>query len=134
MPFENIFDGTKRSDGTVATLSDKDQRCCIMAWDGLIRRHAFLFEKLDPALHDTDLCLSVEKCKNAKVNLGRQILPPVPQRDICPLDPWSDSWERGLCSNCMNIAKASHMERRQKIWDDLPEIFDLPPWDELIDS
>lgn len=36
-----------------------------------------------------------------------------------------------LCDQCIGIAKQSHAQGRKDFWDQLPEVFDLPEWNEL---
>ncbi|KAJ6514447.1 hypothetical protein C8R47DRAFT_961916 [Mycena vitilis] len=44
----------------------------------------------------------------------------------------SDCWENlGLCSAYHEAAKVSYNERRQKLWEALPRIFQLGTWDDL---
>ncbi|KAJ7136316.1 hypothetical protein C8R43DRAFT_1238981 [Mycena crocata] len=52
-------------------------------------------------------------------------------------DPLSDhrrnTWEySALCSKCRAAAKASYADARRKLWEDLPSIFGLGSWDELL--
>ncbi|KAJ7602457.1 hypothetical protein DFH06DRAFT_1023771 [Mycena polygramma] len=37
----------------------------------------------------------------------------------------------GVCSSCLALANSQHQEACHQFWDDLPNIFGLPPWDEL---
>ncbi|KAJ7684264.1 hypothetical protein DFH06DRAFT_2756 [Mycena polygramma] len=51
-----------------------------------------------------------------------------------PLTIWDeDEWDflNGLCSACLPILKKTHEDARQKFWDQLPEIYGLPDWEEL---
>ncbi|KAJ6582144.1 hypothetical protein B0H19DRAFT_928272 [Mycena capillaripes] len=53
-----------------------------------------------------------------------------------PLELWSEaSWlalqADGLCDNCMMEAKSLHAAAKQKFWDQLPQMFKLPGWEEL---
>ncbi|KAJ7773928.1 hypothetical protein B0H16DRAFT_1362853 [Mycena metata] len=43
------------------------------------------------------------------------------------------SWDAfGLCDTCLATAKAKWSSTRQALWDDLPNIFDLGTWKELL--
>ncbi|KAJ7464396.1 hypothetical protein FB451DRAFT_1561704 [Mycena latifolia] len=44
---------------------------------------------------------------------------------------WEDMAERGICETCMNEAKALYAAARQGFWDQLPQMFSLPGWEEL---
>ncbi|KAJ7181324.1 hypothetical protein C8R43DRAFT_1170098 [Mycena crocata] len=53
------------------------------------------------------------------------------------VDPLKDDnanvWDDfSLCSSCLSSAKMVYQDARQKLWDDLPAIFDLGTWDELL--
>jgi hypothetical protein len=39
--------------------------------------------------------------------------------------------ESGLCKACIQSAKSIYGGERQKLWNDLPAIFGLPPWEDL---
>ncbi|KAJ7232033.1 hypothetical protein B0H12DRAFT_1076983 [Mycena haematopus] len=43
---------------------------------------------------------------------------------------WGVLWE-GCCTECYKCLKKVHDQARQRIWDKLPVIFELPPWLEL---
>ncbi|KAJ7031835.1 hypothetical protein C8F04DRAFT_1360468 [Mycena alexandri] len=43
-------------------------------------------------------------------------------------DNWTELKESGLCSTCLEEAKAAHEEKLRDFWNTLPTIFDLPDW------
>ncbi|KAJ7509619.1 hypothetical protein B0H11DRAFT_1846688 [Mycena galericulata] len=52
------------------------------------------------------------------------------------LDAWPDrrwGWMEGLgiCKSCVADAKILHAQARQGFWDQMPQMFGLPGWDEL---
>lgn len=48
-----------------------------------------------------------------------------------PLQPY-DTWENlNVCSDCVAYCKIRHLKGRQEVWDRLPDLFELPTWDEL---
>jgi hypothetical protein len=52
------------------------------------------------------------------------------------LDAWSEGdWtemaELGICDGCIEEAKALYAAARQVFWDQLPQMFGLPGWEEL---
>lgn len=58
------------------------------------------------------------------------------ESDLNPLCYWdAESWENladlGLCDSCCPLAKTGHDEAASAIWDKLPRIFGLPPWEDL---
>lgn len=44
---------------------------------------------------------------------------------------WSELESAGLCEYCITEAKALHAAARQEFWDQLPQMFGLPKWEEL---
>ncbi|KAJ6458041.1 hypothetical protein C8R47DRAFT_1163669 [Mycena vitilis] len=52
--------------------------------------------------------------------------------DLEPLTNWNeDSILGNFCTHCGAVASALYGEALQEFWDDLPNIFGLPPWPEL---
>ncbi|KAK7038559.1 BTB domain-containing protein [Favolaschia claudopus] len=52
--------------------------------------------------------------------------------DIDPLHdeiPWKDF---AVCPPCLELAQTEYTKARQQLWDDLPSIFGLGTWDELL--
>ncbi|KAJ7490871.1 hypothetical protein FB451DRAFT_1124430 [Mycena latifolia] len=51
-----------------------------------------------------------------------------------PLTVWDeDGWYSldDICPACFTVLKRTHAEARQAFWDGLPEMYGLPPWEEL---
>ncbi|KAJ7612185.1 hypothetical protein FB45DRAFT_1065544 [Roridomyces roridus] len=52
-----------------------------------------------------------------------------------PMSVWENdgSWEmlEGLCAVCLPALRANYRSTRQAFWDQLPQMYDLPPWEEL---
>jgi hypothetical protein len=53
------------------------------------------------------------------------------------MDPLADEneglWENfSVCPSCLEAAKQCYRATRQKLWDDLPSIFDLGTWEDLL--
>ncbi|KAJ6471088.1 hypothetical protein C8R47DRAFT_988431 [Mycena vitilis] len=49
------------------------------------------------------------------------------------VDMDSDDWEQiEVCPTCLDDLKESYQEARAKLWDELPTIFDLGTWEELL--
>jgi len=53
-----------------------------------------------------------------------------------PLGIWDeDSWIHldEMCGLCLAVYKNMHREARELFWNNLPDVFDLPKWDVLLD-
>ena len=43
-----------------------------------------------------------------------------------------DNWDSlNVCSDCVAYCKIRHLKGREEVWDRLPDLFELPTWDEL---
>ena len=116
-------------------FSKDDQKAFILGWDSLVGKQAEeTFSWLSEENTSIFLpCKSKKTCIVAKRTLQRQLF--LPRSTCIALDPWQPDWERNLCSDCIFLAKKSHEEGRQRIWNELPIFFGLPGWEapELID-
>ena len=56
--------------------------------------------------------------------------------DPCPdisisVSKWDVKWEKDLCKHCQVACARLHKEGSYVKWSQLPEMFDLPDWDDL---
>ncbi|KAG6884922.1 hypothetical protein C0993_007241 [Termitomyces sp. T159_Od127] len=49
-----------------------------------------------------------------------------------PLEPFCDWNSFKVCPRCMEYAKLQHKNGREKVWEDLPSIFHLGKWNDLV--
>ncbi|KAJ7108458.1 hypothetical protein C8R43DRAFT_187747 [Mycena crocata] len=117
-----LLDGGKRSDGTTASLTAVDQRECLLGREKLLKaqvqkdsgytfgwmRSSAFDDCTNPALCGPFRAACVRICMdNLRVNALIKV--------------------SSLCDPCKR-----HMEDgREKIWENLPTFFGLPPWNEL---
>jgi len=79
-------------------------------------------------------CTSPQRCLSERleaIELNRENLR---LNGSHPLDLWgSEEWEwlEDLCPACLAVLKKTHQDARQAFWDKLPELYGLPPWEEL---
>jgi hypothetical protein len=130
---DEILDGIEREDG-VSLLSIHDQKVILRGWHKLIQ---IQFEETFQwmTLKSRNACfVNCRKCSKAR----RDILDQEFDRSTpsCrALDAWDSSWEMDeTCESCDGVCKGKHDLGRAKIWDKLPSIFDLPPWDKLLNE
>ncbi|KAJ7617602.1 hypothetical protein DFH06DRAFT_1107334 [Mycena polygramma] len=82
----------------------------------------------------TPFCTDYQDCNRCRAQeLDRYLCQVEDGEDLRPLSNWDDDdWEStDFCRYCGDVARLEHAEARQKVWDDLPNIFGLPPWAEL---
>jgi hypothetical protein len=119
---------------TGPTLSREDQQICMVGWRRLLKKQRVTtFGWLTTG---NDAC-SVSSCRSArhKLLVSRLLPSKYPSGidlECMPLAGWQAEWEENVCGRCTTVARASHQTGRQKMWDALPSIFDLPEWEELI--
>jgi hypothetical protein len=127
-----IFGGLVRHDGTVTFLSAEDQRLCIQVLeDTLIHRQDYIMlEWMDPENSNRFVrCTSKSQCIAART---KHLVSMVRHDLWCDAFlKWDNKWEQGLCDHCIQTAKMVHGAGCQDLWEQLPGIFKLPPWDEL---
>ncbi|KAF7362257.1 BTB domain-containing protein [Mycena venus] len=125
-----ILDGIPRGDGTTASLAAVDQRRCILSLD-TIKKVRFdsgyslgWLQKWDYGTGSD--CASPKRCNQARSSQLHSYI--------------GDLWifrrnihrEQNLfCPACNRHANEATDIGRQKLWADLPQLLDLPPWSEL---
>ncbi|KAF7291170.1 BTB domain-containing protein [Mycena indigotica] len=75
-------------------------------------------------------CTSLKECDDYRV----QNLANVHNWNISdPLGSYRDwtPFENLICAYCLKQAEEYHRQARRKLWDELPEIYGLPSWEEL---
>lgn len=123
---QEIFDGVRRDDGSLAILSLKDQRAYILALSSMQCAQAeHMFTWLEQASFG---CTSPADCTKTKHEFFVRLWRP-PGQNIF-LD-WDSSWEKGLCMACVKAGKTSHEAGSRRFWDLLPTFFSLPEWKDL---
>ncbi|KAJ7612116.1 hypothetical protein FB45DRAFT_759985 [Roridomyces roridus] len=133
MALTEVLEGTV-CNGVPTTLSPQDRKAFFAGH----RRQtsaspiAMLAFLSDP--RDIPGCMVPDECHTGRlsgVDLTRSLIDENPS---IPLDIWNeDSWyDLDICSACSAYLKGKHAAARQAFWDQLPGIYSLPPWDELI--
>lgn len=130
----NILRGEHRRDGSLATISLSDSNICILGREELIKQQA---EETFAWMHTCDTskslefyCRSVKSCAAARKDLLCRCFLPKPT--IFGLQEWREEWEEGMCKSCVVLSKKLHDEGRERMWDNLPSIFGLLGWPELL--
>jgi hypothetical protein len=129
-----ILKGVKGRGGKHVALSSEDKEICIVANQRIIQAQAeTTFAWMNPGHSSGSLykfCRSLTSCASARKDLLCRTFLPLP-RSIA-LDLWEVEWEDGMCDVCIDDAKTSHNEGREKMWNDLPTFFNLSGWAELL--
>ena len=131
-----ILKGVKGRAGDCISLSQEDREACIVANQRIIQAQATTtFLWMNPGTAAGSLyksCRSPASCSFARKDLLCEMFLPLPKS--IALDLWEGQWEKGMCSACVEAAKASHNEGREKMWEDLPSFFNMTGWTELLEQ
>ncbi|KAJ6630402.1 hypothetical protein B0H10DRAFT_1939161 [Mycena sp. CBHHK59/15] len=79
-------------------------------------------------------CTGAHNCAISRLDVLEVMRVDRTENHSIPLDIWnSDDWEllSDLCGTCLISLTRTHQEARQEFWDQLPEMYGLPGWDEL---
>ncbi|KAF8216780.1 hypothetical protein K438DRAFT_403438 [Mycena galopus ATCC 62051] len=124
-----LFDGMSRADGTVARLSDLDLRRCVIARERLLVKQCQPDYTFGWARREFGGCTKPTQCRTLRDGVLSEYSE---QAEIEALALPSDILDGfKFCAACTRHAYECIIAGRKKIWDELPDIFDLPPWDEL---
>lgn len=119
----DVLRGKTRDDGSTAELSAQDRVICILGREKLLKLQTESFGWLTVECDDSH-CSSVKVLALREHWFKKTSCFPFASRDA--------SWETKYCDDCKGSGKAAMAAGRQKIWDQLPSVFDLPPWEELL--
>ena len=128
----DILDGVHGDDGQHVILSAENQKACLRGRECLIwAQHDKTFKWMDvtdPTLFPD--CRSIEKCNRVRMALFYRTFR---GKTVCyALAAWSSDDGDGLCSPCIESSQTMLGAGRAEIWNELPSVFDLPPWEELV--
>ncbi|KAJ7177496.1 hypothetical protein C8R43DRAFT_872384 [Mycena crocata] len=118
----NLLDGSKRSDGTTASLTAVDQRECLLGREKLLKAQVqkdsgYTFGWMRSSAFDD--CTNPTRCGPLRAACIRICMDNLCVNALIKVST--------LCNPCKR-----HMEDgREKIWENLPTFFGLPPWNEL---
>lgn len=126
-----IRTGVQRRDRTTALLSLEDQLACLTGYQSLVRVQATTtYSWVYPNAATYQSCRTIA-CTPARRSILINTFTPLPP--VQGLEDWNSEWEgNGMCKYCIEVAQVAHRAGRQKLWDQLPTIFNLPPWEELV--
>ncbi|KAJ6500864.1 hypothetical protein C8R45DRAFT_863701 [Mycena sanguinolenta] len=81
-----------------------------------------------------DGCTSPHECVAERLRTMERNRKNLQTNAALPLEVWElDDWKslENLCPACFLALRKTHADARQAFWDGLPEMYDLPPWEEL---
>ena len=120
-----IYKGERRS------MNSSQQVACIKALKPLIRWHrkdilSFLYWT------DVDGCKSSAQCNEGRLKLLKRYSPStLPNHFRSFSDEFEQVARKAFCTMCFFKSRNAHRAAREALWEDLPGLFDLPPWEAL---
>ncbi|KAJ7500429.1 hypothetical protein B0H11DRAFT_2189343 [Mycena galericulata] len=118
--------------GVTVRLGDNDLDSFVRGQE--IQAQSTVFDILqflsDPL--DIDGCTSPRRCFTVRLKAIKESRARIRRRLYAPLTAWQD-WHllQDVCGRCLAVLKDTHQAARQEFWDHLPEIYGLPPWENL---
>ncbi|KAJ7106067.1 hypothetical protein C8R43DRAFT_906353 [Mycena crocata] len=124
-----LFDGISRGDGTFACLDPADHRQCVLGHSNLLRKQFDLGCTFSwvPKWPYAD-CSTADKCRKSRDSFWRQFTNNI---FMSAMGTPSHNLGKHFCSPCSEDIKELICAGREKVWKELPSLFDLPPWNEL---
>lgn len=119
-------------------LNGEDQKAVLGGWDKLMNirfstTYGWLTADGRLPLPTPSLCRTPEGCSRARMMLSLRLFNSREHGVRCNiLHPWNATWGKGMCNNCVEVCKGLHDLGREEVWEQLPGIFELPEWGELI--
>ncbi|KAJ7119165.1 hypothetical protein C8R44DRAFT_878665 [Mycena epipterygia] len=131
----NVFHGVVYN-GAPTSLSLQDQQMFLIGHNlQIASTHADILQFLSyPRSVDIAGCESPTHCDGERLVAIENSREMIRLLTSIPLRIWeSDDWDRldELCPPCMEELQKTHQDARQALWDKLPEMYGLPPWEEL---
>ncbi|KAJ7364925.1 hypothetical protein DFH08DRAFT_731493 [Mycena albidolilacea] len=116
-------------------LGEKERKTCLIGYQAQLRHHPKILNFLCIPKHENEDCLNWMTCNTIRLTLSFHLNPQLGSELNRPLDLWSEgNWApmaEGVCAVCVSESKTLHTTARQECWDQLPEMFGLPGWEEL---
>ncbi|KAJ7226068.1 hypothetical protein GGX14DRAFT_349655 [Mycena pura] len=128
----NIFRGVVY-EGIHAELSDQDKQTFVKGLNKQIAYSAFIIRFLTQQ-PDIEGCTSQKRCLKLRFRVVEHARELIRVDTRIPLQIWGpEDWVllEELCPTCLAALKHWHEKDRQTLWDGLPEMYGLPPWNEL---
>lgn len=130
---EDIFRGLERKDGTIVKLVPENQERLIVGRARLRQQELMKAGIFAWAYARAENCTAPMKCSSARsehlISLVTQ-----PAENTKYLPKWKPQWAEGLCAGCVKESKEIHERSRRALWEDIPFIWGLPSWGELMNS
>ena len=127
--YRDMVTGYKLPNGTVARLSAEDMQLCLLGFETLMAsQHAnikYIFQGPAPNCSKPSCDTGISEAYTRALDEHGTGL-------IAPLGPLRR--KIAACERCITNIKRLDVEKRREVWAQLPSVFGLPPWTELLQS
>ncbi|KII86149.1 hypothetical protein PLICRDRAFT_700275 [Plicaturopsis crispa FD-325 SS-3] len=134
---EDIIDGIVQPDGSRSELSPADMRACLLARETFARHPPMLAFMADLGFIEgliESLCEDPNTCVKDEISILRSCA--LAERSFDLLDgrvlTKDASFVHTLCDECAGAIKYDFERQRLSIWERLPALYGLPPWETLL--
>jgi hypothetical protein len=133
---DKLLSGIPRGDETIASLARVDLHRCIVGREKLMSaqyKKNYTWGWFRSWNQDNDLVCNETsgKCTKARDFL---IIKFMEIGELRALGMVGFAAPKELCSGCRRRANELALAGREKMWNELPSFFDLPPWGELMND
>ncbi|KAJ7113335.1 hypothetical protein C8R43DRAFT_1039923 [Mycena crocata] len=130
----DVFHGTVWN-GMPASLSVLDQEAFLKGYN-IQSRSTWAILRFLSRPQQISGCQFSAGCLAARLSVLENIQSTIHNGPYIPLDIWGeDEWEMldeyEMCFVCFEVLRKIHTAARQAFWDALPQMYGLPPWEEL---
>ncbi|KAH6907711.1 hypothetical protein BKA70DRAFT_1104613 [Coprinopsis sp. MPI-PUGE-AT-0042] len=132
-----LIQGSTSRTGKVTRLLPEAQNAMLFGRHLLyqsVSRHQFLFlqSRFLLMLVPCTACPTKVSCVSARERIRQKLWDPVPDLKVAMAPVDATTIALGLCGLCREAARASFKQGQAQCWDELPMVFGLPGWDELL--
>ncbi|KAJ7039060.1 hypothetical protein C8F04DRAFT_1086976 [Mycena alexandri] len=131
---KQLLDGIPRGDGSVAVLAPMDQRRCVLARENLVNVQVQMGYSLGILRSRTTELVNCSDSPKCSDSLHQRLGHYLDHGGLRALAKYQPVGETGLCTSCTRYTANLNDAGRKRMWEELPEYFELPPWSELEDD
>jgi hypothetical protein len=128
--FRDMVAGHTLPDGSVARLSSEDLHTCLLGFEVLLTTQHTNLKQLFRS--PGSRCDSYSSCSDAISEAYTRALEEHGTGLVAPLGALRR--KVSACDRCVGYIKRVDLEQRKMVWARLPNVFGLPPWNEILTS
>ena len=128
--FRDMVAGHTLGDGSIARLSSEDMQICLLGFEALLTiQHTNIKHIFNGPVSK---CSTWSSCSDGISDAYTRSLDEHGTGLVAPLGPLRR--KVNACDRCIAHIKRLDLERRKEVWQQLPSVFGLPSWTEILAS